>query len=100
MFEWLGTLLATLMGTAAGNMATEDALQKRFRVSKKTDDRLNGERASLWYRMYIKRRLHKRKRLDELSLIKFDALVTVFRRGEITYREFSDELDRLEDEQP
>ena len=100
MFEWLGTLLATLMGTAAGNMATEDALQKRFRVSKKTDDRLNEERASLWYRMYMERRLHKYGRLDQLNLIKLDALVTVFRRGEITYREFRDELDRLEGEQP
>lgn len=100
MFEWLGTGIATLMGTAVGNMATEDALQKRFRMSKKTDDRLNEERASLWYKMYMERRPRKNGRQDRLNAIKFDALVTVFRRGEITYREFSDELDRLEGEQP
>ena len=98
MFEWLGMVLASAAGTMLGNRTPEDALQKRFRMSKKTDDRLGGERASLWCMMYLEHRLQKHGKLDEFTLIKFDALVTVFRRGEITYREFSDELDRLEDE--
>ena len=96
MMELLGTIISSATGTAIGNSVPEDALKKPFRMSKKTDDRLNGERAGAWYLLYQEHCIKVGRNLDGLKLIKFDAIVVSYRRGEISYREFSDELDRLD----
>ena len=98
--EFLGAIISSATGAAIGNSVPDDALQKPFRMSKKADDRLDEKRASLWCVMYMSHCLKVDGGLDKLKLIKFDALVVSFRRGEITYREFSDELDRLDNSEP
>ena len=100
MIELIATIIASATGTAIGNSVPEDALKKPFRMSKKTDDRLNGKRASFWYALYQGHCDKVGRDLDGLKLIKFDALVVSYRRGEITYREFSDELRRLDNPEP
>ena len=100
MMEFLGTIISSATGTAIGNSVPDNALQKPFRMSKKADDRLNSERARLWYVLYMKRCLEVDHNLDKLKLIKFDAprYVVQARRNHIS--EFSDELDRLDNPGP
>jgi len=100
MMEFLGMMISSATGTAIGNSVPDNALQKPSSESEKADDSLSDERASFWRDTYMKRCRKMDGNLDKLKLIKFDALVVSFRRGEITYREFSDELDRLDNPGP
>ena len=104
MMEFLDIMLPTAVGTAVGAVLVKvmlaDVLEKPSRMSKKADDRLNGARVRLWREGYIIRCIEAGRDPDIVTLIKFDALVVSYRRREITYREFSDELDRLDNPDP
>ena len=100
MMELIGTIIANIFGTAIGNRVPKDALKKPSRRSKRADDHLIEARARLWRGMYVMRCIETGRIHDTITLIKFDALVMSYKCGEITYREFSDELDRLDNPVP
>ena len=100
MIEFLEVMLATSIGTAVGaafvSIVLDDALQNPSSESKEGDGRLNEERAALWREMYMRQCIKAGRSLDKVRLIKFDALVVSYSRNEMTYQNFRDELDRLE----
>ena len=101
--EFLGMIIANATGTAVGAVLVKvmlaDALEKPSRMSKRADDRLAKVRALVWleeYVKYIMRCMEAGRDIDPVIQSKIDALVESRERGEITDREFSDELRRLD----
>ena len=107
MMEFLDIMLPTAVGTAVGAMLVKlilaDALEKPSRKSKRANDHLAKVRALDWleeYEKYIMRCIEAGRDIDPVIQSKIDDLVESRERGEITNREFSDELCRLDNPEP